>query len=188
MTELCNQNNFKNLLDIGAGKDQPHTKYFNENGIVCDTVDFFDNSTFKGNYNNIDIDKQYDVVWCSHVLEHQRNVGSFLDKIKNNTRNGGLIAITVPPLKHKIVSGHVNLWNAGLLVYNLVLTGLNCRDIKIKTHKYNISVLLYKKEIQLPELNHDFGDLIILNEFLPEFSIIGEDNAFDGKITEWNWK
>jgi hypothetical protein len=36
------------------------------------------------------------------VLEHQQNVGVFLAKCFDDLRDGGILAITVPPLKHEI--------------------------------------------------------------------------------------
>ena len=77
--------------------------------------------------------------------EHQVNPNLFLKKIFNDLKEGGVLAITVPPLKHEIVGGHVTLWNAGLTMYQLVLAGFNCKNISIKSYGYNISVVLKKK-------------------------------------------
>jgi hypothetical protein len=82
------------------------------------------------------------LVWCSHVLEHQPNAGLFLAKLIRDCRDGGILAITVPPAKTEIVGGHVSLWNAGLLLYRLALTGIDCRDARVKTYGYNVSVIV----------------------------------------------
>ena len=60
-----------------------------------------------------------------------------------------LLAITVPPLKHSIVGGHINLYNAGILLYNLILAEFNCRDARIKQYGYNITIILEKEIIKL---------------------------------------
>jgi predicted SAM-dependent methyltransferase len=120
--ELTNSK-FK-VLDIGAGKQETHAEIFRKHGYSVDTVDFFENSTYKGDFNTVDISKTYDIVWASHCLEHQPNVNNFLKKIYSILNHNGYAVITVPPFKHQIVGGHLTLWNAGLLMYNLVLAGL----------------------------------------------------------------
>lgn len=177
------------ILDIGAGETQAHSNMFRNKGFKVDTVDFFKNSTYVGDFNIIDIPKQYDAVWASHCLEHQLNVNIFLKKIVSVTKTGGLIAITVPPLKHQIVGGHVNLWNPGLLIYNMVLAGLDCSNIKIKTYGYNISAIVKKTNIQIPfdKLCYDSPDLSILNNFFPKNIEYGKNYIFDGQIDQLNW-
>lgn len=179
------------ILDIGAGKDQPHATLFREHNFKVDTVDFFENSTYIGNFNDIDIPKQYDVVWAAHCLEHQPNVNFFLKKIYNLTKVGGYVCLTVPPLKHQIVGGHLNLWNGGLLVYNLVLAGFDCSNAKIKQYSYNISVIVQKNDSIIPfeTLEYDTNDLVTLNKFFPKglrykgkFKMV-----FNGNIEEHNW-
>lgn len=71
---------------------------------------------FEGDFNELSFKNQYDLVWASHVLEHQENVGSFLKKMVSLCAEDGFIAIAVPPRKPFIVSGHINLFNPGLRV------------------------------------------------------------------------
>ena len=52
----------------------------------------------------------------------------FLGKIRNVVKEGGLVGIVVPPRKPFITDGHVSLWNAGLVVYHLVLAGFDCSE------------------------------------------------------------
>ena len=45
-----------------------------------------------GDFNTLDFgDKKYDCIWCSHVLEHQLNVQSFLEKINSLLAEGGTL-------------------------------------------------------------------------------------------------
>ena len=118
------------------------------------------------------------------MLEHQLNVNQFLKKVRSKTRIGGYTCITVPPLKHNIVGGHVTLWNAGILLYNLVLAGFNCKNAHIKTYNYNITVIAQADDFDLPKLKYDSGDIKRLKPWLPEFVT----EPFDGQITEWNWE
>lgn len=178
---------FKTVLDIGAG--QPTgvnaANFFKELAKEVTRQDI--NPDYKpdilGDFNNVATDKLYDCVWCSHVLEHQLNVNSFLTKIFHTLKDGGVLAITVPPLKEEIVGGHVTLWNAGLLLYNLILAGFDCRDAAVKTYGYNISVIVEKKTAILPDLLFDAGDIRALNEFFP----LGVYEGFNGNIQELNW-
>ena len=185
--KLAKDYSFKTLLDIGSGPSQGvnAANFFKE--LAKDVTRQDINPNYKpdllGDFNNLATDKLYDCVWCSHVLEHQLNVNHFLTKIFHTLKDDGVLAITVPPLKHAIVGGHVTLWNAGLLLYNLILAGFDCKDAAVKSYGYNISVIVNKRTAILPELNYDAGDMNALNEFFP----LGVYEGFDGNIQEINW-
>jgi len=185
--KLAKDYSFKTVLDIGSGPSQGlnAANFFKE--LAKDVTRQDINPDYKpdllGDFNNLATDKLYDCVWCSHVLEHQLNVNHFLTKIFHTLKDNGVLAITVPPLKHEIVGGHVTLWNAGLLLYNLILAGFDCKDAAVKSYGYNISVIVNKRTAILPELNYDAGDINALNEFFP----LGVYEGFDGKIEELNW-
>ena len=119
-----------------------------------------------------------DLVWCSHVLEHQLDPHHFLCRLHAATTEGGVLAVTVPPAKSEIVGGHVSLWNAGLLLYRLVLAGFDCRQARVRRYGYNISVLLEKRSIEVPELAFDCGDIRRLRA-LPATDPALPPNAFD---------
>ena len=101
------------------------------------------------------------------------------------TKDNGLIAITVPPLKHMIVGGHVSLWNAGLVLYRLVLCGLNCSEASILSYGYNISIILRKKEVSIDGIECDCGDIRKIKKYLPQglkYFPNEVDDPFDGNI------
>ena len=79
--------------------------------------------------------------------------------------------------------GHLSLWNAGLLLYNLILAGFDCRSAAVKTYDYNVSVIVRKKAAPLPELTYDFGDIEKLSQFFP----FEAKHGFDGNIESINW-
>jgi hypothetical protein len=95
----------------------------------------------------------------------------------------GIIAITVPPAKHQIVGGHVTIWNAGLLLYNLIIAGNDCRLAAVKSEGYDISVIAPKVPIRLPNLRRDVGDIETLQGYFP----LAAKQGFDGRISELNW-
>jgi len=175
------------VLDVGSGQKEKHAELIRQAGHTVETFDFYDNNTYTGDYNSLEIKKVYDGIWCAHCLEHQLNVQSFLKKIKSNLKEGGWLAITVPPLKHQIVSGHLSLWNAGLLLYNLIIAGFNCEDAKVKTYDYNISIVVKNKSFESPQLNYNYGDLITLYDYFPKQLERNKKGFFDGQIKELNW-
>jgi hypothetical protein len=107
----------------------------------------------------------------------------FLRALAIDCKEGGILAVTVPPFKHEIVGGHVSLWNAGLLTYRLCLAGLDCSQIRLKKYDYNISAIVTKRSIDLPKLVWDSGDIDTLRPYLPSWLTT---NA-NGDIDTWNW-
>jgi SAM-dependent methyltransferase len=195
---LVKNYNFNTVLDIGSGKGE-HSKFFLEHNKHVYSVDIGSSAYFlsqKNNYHNIEFikgdfntlefyDQTFDCTWACHVLEHQRNIGLFLDKVISITKDNGIICITVPPMKPTIVGGHLSIWNAGLLLYNLVLCGLDCHEAKILEYGYNISIIVEKRKIELPHnLSYDVGDIEKLKQFFPN----GHNyQGFDGNIRHLNW-
>lgn len=181
----CNDTGVKSILDIGSGS-QEHTRIFEEAGFSVTTNDLRSNANLVGHYTDLPpFNKPFDAIWCAHVLEHQRNVGLFLDRIFNDLKVGGVLGITVPPLKHEIVGGHLTLWNAGLLLYNLILAGFDCSDASVATYGYNISIIIEKTVARLPKLKYDNGDIELLKHFFPKN--LNARQAFPGQIKRLNW-
>ena len=46
-------------------------------------------------------DRKFDIVFCSHVIEHQRNVGNFLDKIYDILSDDGVLILSAQNMKLK---------------------------------------------------------------------------------------
>jgi len=173
-------------LDIGCGGGE-HAAAMRAAGLRVTTLDVLGGieprPDLVGDYLAIEMPEPFDVVWASHVLEHQRNVGLFLDKVFRDTREGGLVAVTVPPLKHEIVGGHLTLWNAGLLLYNLVLAGFDCREASVKEYGYNISAVLEKRPAALPPLVSGEPDIECLAPFFP----VPVWHGFHGRLEAVRW-
>lgn len=195
LQKLIDDYNFTTVLDIGAGEGL-HSQILINHGKKVTAIDYGRSVYYKKNKNPNEIDYYYgdfkefpeqnlfDCAWCSHVLEHQLNINFFLSKIGRLIKEDGVIAITVPPLKQDIVGGHYSLWNAGILLYNLVMAGFDCSNPSILKYGYNITVIIRKRVIKLPEnLSYDVGDLELLSDFFPDFVKQG----FDGNIYEYNW-
>jgi SAM-dependent methyltransferase len=193
--KLVNDYKFDTVLDVGAGFGE-HSQVLHDSGKTVWALDFgtsvYANTNFESsdaidkiyaNFYDVKFDRQFDCIWASHVLEHQPDPGLFIRKCAELTKIGGVIAITVPPLKHEIVGGHLTLWNAGLLLYQLAFNGIDCRDASILSHEYNITVIVRNVKRKQVPLTYDNGDIDLLKEFLPEFIV----EPFDGRIERYNW-
>jgi SAM-dependent methyltransferase len=182
------------LLDVGCG-DCKHSKPFCEAGMKVTGLDIakpnFDHENFefkKAYFEYYEWDKSYyDFVWASHILEHTLNPHNFLIHTRQFLKPNGYLAITVPPLKHQIVGGHVNLFNAGLLLYRLVLAQYDCSSAMIHKYGYNISIIVQNRfaDFSYNDLKFDCGDIETLSKFFPEgYNYQG----FNGDITSLSWE
>lgn len=164
--EVVNKND--SILDIGCGKYQLHSNIMRINGLSPQTNDFFHDCSYQGFFTDFKFKRKFDAIWCSHVLEHVLDVQNFLIKVCSSIKDNGILAVVVPPLKHEIVGGHVNLFNVGLLFYRLILSGLDCRDAMFERYGYNIGIIVKIKRInKLPRLNYDNGDIEMLSDYFP---------------------
>ena len=201
MQMLLRQYDFSSVLDLGCGSGE-HACLLAANGKQVSALNYTDSAELRtrigtdaevliGDFNSYPFNRHYDCIWCSHVLEHQPDPHSFLLRIHELLPEGGILALTVPPLKHLIVSGHTTLWNPGLLLYHLVLAGFDCTHISLLQYGYNISAVLRKTSISSKEqLVYNTGDLKTIQRWLPQrlvYQDTGHDIAFDGRITRLNW-
>lgn len=125
--KICDTGDVKTVLDIGSGHGE-HARLMRHFGKEVFTNDWKTDSDFPGDILDIDFKgRQFDAVLCSHVIEHQRNVGLFLDKLISLVKDGGLISIACP--RHdanRLVIGHVSVWSMHLLCYHLMQAGVDC--------------------------------------------------------------
>jgi trans-aconitate methyltransferase len=172
----------KLVLDIGSG-DGEHARILRDSGLSVTTVSLQPPADHVGDFLQWDSRQRFDAIWACHVLEHQVNPGLFLVACRERLHPGGVLAVTVPPAKHEIVGGHVTLWNAGLLLYQLILAGFDCRRARVGTYGYNISVLVQRADAELPALRHDAGDIERLARWFP----LRVRHGFDGELPDIDW-
>lgn len=138
------------FLDVGCGGGA-HADHVASLGVF-DRVACIDNDPSHGHSGHVAadylghrFDAPFDAVWCSHVLEHVRDPGTFLDKLHADLREGGVLALNVPPARTAISVGHLTLWTPGLLLLNLVKAGFDCSEAAVRQDGYNIGVVLRKR-------------------------------------------
>ena len=123
---------FKTSLDIGSGEGV-HSEIMRHAGLKVTAVD---KHSHKADY-NMDFmsytkarQMDFDVVICSHVIEHQRNVGDFLDRIYDVLSDDGVLIISAPSEDHNLIEGHLNSFNVPLFLQQMIHAGFDCKNGK----------------------------------------------------------
>ncbi len=175
---LLKEADFATVLDIGSG-DGAYADRLEAAGKLATRFDFgksraFDagkeaGRTIIGDFQTYDFPEQFDCLWASHVLEHTPEPQRFLGKMRQVCREDGWLAITVPPAKGQFVGGHLTLWTPGLLLYHLVLAGIDCSGAVVMRYGYSISVLVRNRSHaqDLGQLAWDLNDLVRLAPAFP---------------------
>lgn len=142
-------NDFNSILDIGsaAGNCSDVFKFLGKAVTRVEHLEIYD-AEYRTDFITTNFNKKFDCVWASQVLEHQRNVGLFLNKCFHDLNENGILAITVPYQNNNdntLEMGHSVNFNPLNLIYNLVLAGFDCSEIKLKVYDGNIGIILKKK-------------------------------------------
>jgi SAM-dependent methyltransferase len=128
-------------------------------------------------------DGTLDGIWASHVVEHSRNPGAFLDRCRDALAPDGWLAVVVPPFKHQVVLGHVSPgWNLGILMYNLAGAGFDPARGHFRKHGYNLAAFVPKAASVPARHELAFED--------PSLWPIPFDRkrGFDGDMAECRWE
>jgi hypothetical protein len=147
LLKLLKHHAFDTVLDIGSHA-QRVTRLFRHVGKKVTTVEVAPGyeADYKDDYLAIAFPAPFDAIWCSQTLEHQRNVGLFLDKVFDDLRDGGVLALTVPyDLTTNLCFGHCNGFSPLVLLYHLVLAGFDCSNARVKCYNGNIGVVVEKR-------------------------------------------
>jgi len=167
----------KRVLDVGSGGGY-HAKQFAKAGSEVTCVDY-GTSIYAGrdlagidvihmNFMDYRESSPFDLVWASHILEHQRNPGLFIEKLIACCHPEGRVCITVPDPHRKLWGGHVSLWTPGLLAYNIALCGVDLSAAEFVRGSNEFSIFFQPKRVELPaDLTYDYGDLDKLSSYLP---------------------
>jgi len=169
----------RTVLDVGSGGGY-HAQEFRKNGSKVTCIDFgtsiyAQNAENEGleiiyaDFNSYESPTRYDLVWASHILEHQRNPGQFIEKLVEQCAPDGYVCITVPDPHRNLWGGHLSLWTPGLLAYNVVMCGVDASDARFIRGSNEFSIIFQAKRVPVPnDLHYDYGDLQKLAKYLPQ--------------------
>ena len=122
---------YKTALDIGSGCGV-QTEIMRHAGLEVFQVDkYSETADFQVDFIDHEFKQKFDIIYCSHVIEHQRNVGAFLDKIFDILEDDGLLLISAP--KHpaeRLVEGHLNCFFTTYFIQHLIHAGFDCKNGK----------------------------------------------------------
>ncbi len=139
---------FNTVLDIGShrGTIPKILQAFGKKVTTIEVLEGFPTPDYKSNYLDTVFSEKFDCIWCSHILEHQLNVGQFLDKCYNDLRVGGILAVTVPCEYNnpKLSMGHSVYFSPWSLTYNVAAAGFDTRKAAIAVYLDNITMIVYK--------------------------------------------
>jgi SAM-dependent methyltransferase len=165
------------VLDIGAGAGL-QARIFHRHGKAVTCVSLSAPAApgitaLIGDFNTLPIDGAFDLVWASHVLEHQPNVGAFIDRMVSLSR--GWVCVTVPVCHRALWGGHLTLWTPGLLAYNLAVAGVDVSEAELIHGWREFSLLFRARRVAPPPLSFDTGDIAALAPVLPGWAREGRD-------------
>lgn len=179
------------VLEIGCGREPSLSRFLHDNGRAVTTVDLclppdVPWTHIQGPAMDVAM-APHDIIVASHVLEHIQDTGAFLAKVRALLSTGGWFVCAVPPMKPQVVGGHVHLFNLGLLMYNLILSGFDCRHGRFRVRGYNIIAVVQPAVPPPPTdaLRHDNGDIELLADCFP----VPVRQGFDGNLRgDINWR
>lgn len=177
MEKLLNKD-FTTVLDIGCGTGV-HTRIFQ---LLRKRVTSIDRGSYPFKRNKLDhiIEKDYlkykfkdrfDCIWCSHVIEHQKHPGEFTDKLYKDLKAGGLLALVFPiQIDGRVAGGHISNFTLGHIIYRLILSGFNCRNLQAYREEEEYGLILKKKSVPkrvLKSLDLDRKDITKIENYIP---------------------
>ena len=152
------EGSFDNIycLDIGSGAGE-QAAVLRKVGINVDTMDKYENtSEIQDDFMEHSFTKRYNVILCSHVIEHQRNVGLFLDKLYDVLTDNGLLLLSAP--KHpadRLIEGHLSSFRTACFIQNILYSGFDMKRGKyLSCGGIENSAILPKREFSDRERGH----------------------------------
>ena len=143
---------------------------------------------YQGTIHSAVLPNTFDCIIAVNVLHQERDPQRFLRRLHDLLPERSLLALTVPALRHPMLQGELSIWNAGLVLYHLVLAGFDCSNVQCLTQEAEISIILEKNAIDPWEEDSPRPPLGTLRRHLPQaLDFVHEPAWFNGDIPELNW-
>lgn len=182
LLKLLRDYRFETVLDVGSGTGE-HARFLRLFDKKVSTCNLFPPADWVGDFLKARIKGAFDVVWCSHMLEHQRNPGLVLDKIYSLLNPSGILVLCLP--QHpatRLVPGHLSTWSLSLACQHLVQAGFDCRNISAFS-SYELSLIVRKPKEKLPRAETE-PSFEYVKKYLPSPLEIGGE----GEVAFLNWE
>ncbi len=126
---------FVTVLDVGAGLGA-HSKWFLDSGRRPVALDRYGDAfayaeieLIRQDLESLEPSRQFDAVFCSHVLEHFPDPAVAVRKMRSLIRPDGYLLVVVPPYSPVSVNYHWHIgWNCTQLALFLVAAGFDCSE------------------------------------------------------------
>ena len=90
---------------------------------------------------------KYDVIFCNHIIQYQRNTGLFLDKLFDILKKEGKLIISGPKESSEmLLEGQIFSCILPVFIQNLIYAGFDCRNGKILSIGSFENSLIIKKD------------------------------------------
>ena len=91
---------------------------------------------------------KYDVIFCNHIIQYQRNTGLFLDKLFDILKKEGTLIISGPKTSSEVLlEGQVFSFILPVFIQNLIYSGFDCKNGKILSIGSFENSLIVSKDI-----------------------------------------
>ncbi len=184
---LVEKYTFKTVIDVGCGKGD-FFHYLNKKNIEVegtgidmideDDIVYKDFTYIKTDFINYEPAEKYDLIFSSHTIEHNPNTDEFIKNFFKFGKDHGIFCLVWPPPKPQIVGGHVHVFNLGLMLYNIIRTGVDCSNVEMIKCGYNLCLVGKFKFFELPELTFNRFEIDMLKQYFP----FPAEQAFNGDM------
>ena len=197
----CNKGKLE-VLDYGGGSGSNLINFI-KNGSKCFLVDFNKNNlngitNIGSDIEEIDSNQKFDLIICSHVLEHISDLKNIVSKLKFHLKEKGIIYAEVPleikagiPLENDPVT-HINFFTNNSLTNLFLNNGFNILSSRDEIVPYTFSflhsswiIVQNSKENSFPLLKNDIKKYLYpsrLYIFYLYLKIIFKNNLFKQKF------
>jgi SAM-dependent methyltransferase len=181
---------FETVLDLGAGAGA-HSKWFLDRGHVPVAADRYAKAFRYGesiefiqkDLDEMDDGRQFDAVFCSHVVEHFPDPAASIRKMREMIKPGGYLFVVVPPYIPVVVNHHWHVgWNCTQLAMLLAACGFDCSQSTFMELGLNVCGWGRKVEVE-PTKFHLRRSMPLLPAGVRDtFYMQGEDEFFAGDL------